>query len=408
MRIAFVHQPWDDADPDRREGSLAVWTWEVGRRLAREHEVHVFGRRAPHGPADRTAAGIAFHGVRVAHDRPLLKLLRAVPEGRDGRRPHFAHGLYHAAYAWKIARAVRRLGCDVIHVQNFSNFVPVLRRYNPRARIVLHMHCEWLSQLDPDLIAPRLTQTDAIVGCSDYVVGRIRRRFPEHAEKCHTVPNGVDSARFEAAGEGVERNGRRRVLFVGRVSPEKGVHTLLAAFERVAACRPNCLLEIVGPLAPAPREFIARLCEPDVAEALAPCYDGDYIADLQRRATHCRQVELAGPRPHETLPGAYGRADVLVNPSLSEAFGMSLVEAMAAGRPVVATRVGGMTEIVEDGATGLLVPPQDEQALADAILELVDDRVTADAMGARGRAIARQRYAWDHVTERLVAVYRGA
>ena len=406
MRIALVHQPWDDADPDRRDGSLAIWTWEVGRRLAQRHEVHVFGRRPDGAVAERVAGGIAFHGVRVEHDRPLLRLLRAVPASRDGRRPRFAHRLYHAAYAWKIARAAGRLGCDVIHVQNFSNFVPVLRRYNPRARIVLHMHCEWLSQLDRGMLAPRLAQTDALAGCSDYVVERIRRRFPEYADKCHTVPNGVDPARFASNGAGGKRRGCRRVLFVGRVSPEKGVHTLLGAFERVVAQRSGCSLEIVGPLVPAPREFIAGLCEPEVAAALEPCYDGDYIADLRRRAACCG-AELAGPRPHETIPAAYRRADVLVNPSLSEAFGMSLVEAMAAGRAVIATRVGGMPEIVEDGVTGVLVPPGDEVALADAIGRLVEDSAGAAAMGARGREVVEQRYTWEHVTERVLEVYGG-
>ncbi len=408
MRIAFVNHPWDDADPRRREGSLPIWTWEVGRWLASEHEVHVFGRALPSGPRVRSAEGLTYHGIDLRPDRPLLRLARAWPTRRTSRRPHFARRLYHLAYAWQVARRCAALGCELIHVHNFSNFVPTLRRANPQARIVLHMHCEWLSQIDPALLRPRLAQVSAIVGCSRYVVERIVAVFPELAERCAVVPNGVDAQRF-ANGSPDGTNGHSELLFVGRVSPEKGVHTLLEAFALLARKRDDCRLRIVGPLAAAPAEFIARICEPVLAERLERCYRADYHAALRAMAESCgpQRVELSGPRPHEQLPQLYRRARVLINPSLSEAFGMSLIEAMAAGRPVVATRVGGMTEIVADGQSGLLVQADRPQSLAQAIERLLDDPALCEQMGRTGQRHVQRRYTWQHVCDALCTVYEG-
>lgn len=407
MKIAFVHQPWDDANPVVKEGSLAIWTDEVGRRLAEDHEVLVFGRHNPARQWVEERDGIRYFGVRLSHDRPLLKLMRLFSSKSNPKRPEFSRGAFHYMYAMKIARAARRERCDVIHIHNFSNFAPVIRRFNPNARIILHMHCEWLSQLDPKLIEPRLRKVDAIVACSDYVTERVRKAFPQHAGKCHTVPNGVDAGRFSATGNESPRNGACRVLFVGRVSPEKGVHTLIDGFERVVREQPGCSLRIVGPLTPAPREFIAQVCDAAQAEALAPCYERDYIADLREKAARAGgTIDISGPTPHGEMPTLYADADVLVNPSVSEAFGMSLIEAMASGTPVVATRVGGMTEILAEQEAGLLVEPNDPDALSDAILRLARDPDLRRTMGMNGREIARNRYTWDHTTDALRRIYQ--
>jgi glycosyltransferase involved in cell wall biosynthesis len=96
---------------------------------------------------------------------------------------------------------------------------------------------------------------------------------------------------------------------------------------------------------------------------------------------------------------------VLINPSFSESFGMSLVEAMASGKPVVATRVGGMTEIVDDGQCGVLVPRGDPHALADAILRVVSSDETRRQMGRSGRERAVSLYSWSQIAARMLTLY---
>jgi glycosyltransferase involved in cell wall biosynthesis len=109
---------------------------------------------------------------------------------------------------------------------------------------------------------------------------------------------------------------------------------------------------------------------------------------------------------HAEIPSLYRSSAMLVLPSVcEEPFGMPLVEAMASGLPVVATRVGGIPEVVEDGVTGLLVPPEDPVALAEAIARLLDDREYAAALGAAGRRRAEERFSWESVTARMRGLY---
>jgi glycosyltransferase involved in cell wall biosynthesis len=120
-------------------------------------------------------------------------------------------------------------------------------------------------------------------------------------------------------------------------------------------------------------------------------------------------------RKHVTATGSVSRdavareireADILVNPSLSETFGMALVEAMASGVPVISTRVGGMPEVIEDGVTGLLIPPDDPASLAHAIQALLRDPARRQAMGAAGRERALNHYTWEAVASQTGALYR--
>ena len=104
-------------------------------------------------------------------------------------------------YAKRAANAFLRDGCGVVHVHQFSQFAPIIRSANPQAKIVLHMHSDWLIQLDRKMIAERLRVTDAIVGCSEYVTNNIRTAFPEYANRCVTVFNGVDVENINVAGE---------------------------------------------------------------------------------------------------------------------------------------------------------------------------------------------------------------
>lgn len=407
MKIAFVHQPWDFANPPVVEGSLSVLTTEIARRLVNEHEVIVFGNAHPHTAARDVRDGVRYQSFRVSHDRLPLHVLKWIAPRADPGRPHFSHILYYLIYALKIALAVRRERCDVVHIHNFSNFAPVIRRLNPRARIVLHMHCEWLTQIDSKLLERRLRNVDAIVSCGEYITENTRRRFPAHADKCRTVVNGVDPAQFGQGADVAEKNGHDEVLFVGRISPEKAAHTLIDAFAQVSKRHPRVRLRMVGPQVSAPFEFIAQMGEPELAAALAPCYEGDYLADLRRRAALCGEdrVDLAGPAPHDELPALYAHADILVNPSLSEPFGMTVVEAMASGTPVVATRVGGMKEILAEQEAGILVEPNDAAALADAITRLIEDPDLRRAMGAAGRRIVQDKYTWDHVADAFRQIY---
>jgi glycosyltransferase involved in cell wall biosynthesis len=110
--------------------------------------------------------------------------------------------------------------------------------------------------------------------------------------------------------------------------------------------------------------------------------------------------------PHGELPDRYRSSAIVVNPSLSESFGISMVEGMACGLPVVGTRVGGMLETVLDGETGLLVEPERADLLADAVVSVLEDGDRAKRMGITGRARAVERFSWRARSDRLLSAYR--
>ncbi len=209
------------------------------------------------------------------------------------------------------------------------------------------------------------------------------------ADKYVTIHNGIDLDRFEArsvaarAKLGVPDG----VPVIGTVSrldePIKGLSVLLEAMGRlIRQARFRDLRAVIvgdGPAAPMLRERSERL-------GLA------------------RQVVFTGIR--RDLPDILAVPDVYVQPSLSEGFGIAIVEAMAAGRPVVATRVGGIPEVVLDGKTGRLVPPGDAAMLATAIQELLQDRQRALEFGTAGRHRAMERFGIESMVEQHARLYQ--
>jgi glycosyltransferase involved in cell wall biosynthesis len=295
-----------------------------------------------------------------------------------------------------------------VFVFNFAQFVPQLKAALGDVPVVLDMQSYWLSQLDATWVRDQVSDVDLIVGASDDVRKRIVDRFPDLAARTGTVYNGVDTDHFTPPT--VPRQPGSRVLFVGRVSPEKGVHLLVQALPEVARAFPDVVVDIVGPSWVAPREFIATVSEEFVRRMLAPYYDDprpylEQLTALVKELGLGAHVRFLDQLAHERLLQAYHDADVLVNPSLSETFGMALVEAGACAVPVVASRTGGMQEIVVDGETGLLVEPGNVPALAGALKRVLGDVEARVRMGAAGRQRAVERFSWDCTADSLVDQY---
>ena len=408
MKIAFINQPWNYAVPPVQSNSVPILTYQLARRLARSCDVIVYARK---GSAHRKVEWddrVQYRRVSLGADLWVLPLLTRSSPFRDIKRPYFTSSLYYLAYVLKIAHDLRKQHCDIIHVHSFVQFVPIIRAFNPDATIVLHMHCEWLTQLDRSIIEGRLRQADGIVGCSEFITKQIRRRFPYFAERCHTVLNGADTDHFRPEDHcPAAPKVPDRLLFVGRVCPEKGVHVLLEAFQRVAECYPQAVLDIVGPNAGSPLEFLALSGEEWVSE-MAPLLRVDYLSYLRGRLPEALagKVRFTGFVPHTQLNTLYRQASVFVNPTFAEALGMSMIEAMASQLPVVSTRVGGVPEVVDNGKTGILVPAGDASALAEAICRLLGDTHLRESMGEAARKRAVDFFSWEEISDSLLRFYK--
>ena len=412
MRLAFVHQPLGTLPVPATMGSIEVLNYELARRLTRSCEVIVYSRKGPDQSVSETRERVRYERLTTRLDDTFVRhpRLKRLPGFRHPKRPLFASGVGHLEYSLKVARDIRRQHCDWVHIHNFSQIVPVVRAFNPKVKIALHMNCEWVTQLHAPMIRRRLQKCDLIIGCSEFITGKIRRSFPEVASRCRTVFNGVDVNRF-VPDESQSRHNRSaaRLLFVGRIWPDKGPHVLLAAFKKVVETRPEVQLELAGWKTGPPPEFVPLLTDDEKVLDLAPLYRGDYYEHLQGiLPPHLwPQVSVEDALPHSELAEHYRMADIFIGPSVwNEPFGMVIVEAMASGLPVIATRGGGIPEIVTNGETGFLTERGDSAGLAEAIISLLQNDDLRESMGRAGRKRALQLFSWEKISDQLLSLYQ--
>jgi glycosyltransferase involved in cell wall biosynthesis len=407
MKIAFINMPWSPAVlPLPFVDSIGGWTAAIAQRLPHQ-EILIYSRQSGAWRRVQNYGNIQFRRYWLWLDELLIKPLVMRLQGRSAIVSRF----YYAVYIWQIAQDLRRQNCDVVHVPCFPQFVAAIRKANPQLKIVLHCHEEWLVQFDRSQMAVYLQQADLILGCSQFLVDRFRACFPAESERFQVMYNGVNLAGFQP--ERALRDARKgatavkQLLFVGRVSPEKGVHVLLEAFVQVLAQYPDVELKIVGYDTPLSREFLQSLSDQPQVQELVHFCDAHYGSTLRASLSpEVRdRVHWVGGVPHSQVVEALSQTDILINPSFYESFGNSVIEAMAAGVPVIASAVGGMKETMIPGKTGLVVEAGNPQQLAAAILTLLRDEATCRQMGQAGRQQVSQHFTWERIVEALLQQY---
>lgn len=407
MRIAFISQPFDRVMPPSMN-SIGIWTYEVARRMAYQNDVTVF-TRGRYPTQSQVAPNVRALFIPSLSQHRMGQISSLLLPLTTPKRPFFSSIFYNLEYGLQIALYILKNQYDVVHIQNYSQFIPIIRAFNPHVKIALHMRCEWLTQLDPSLISSRLRQTDWVFGVSDYITNKIRQAFPEHRSQCFTIANGVDTERFNRYDDfhGTD-DSNPVILMVGRISPEKGIHDLLQAFRQIGRQYPHAQLKLVGSKHAVNKDFIVGLSEDAQVQGLEIYYQSNYLEKLQSMipADLKNRVHFEGHVDFYKTIDFYQHSALLVNPSLSESFGRSLIEANACRLPVVAARAGGMTEIIENGYNGLLVSPGNPVELADAVNSLLQDAPLRKQMGMNGRNRVLERYTWDQICTDLANVYR--
>ncbi len=415
MRVAFVNQPIDRILPPI-QNSVGACTYGLGGAIAAGTDVTVYGRRngqfgtvAEHETHD----GMTFRFRDVPRpDRLLFRYYdRISPKLRV-----FNHGMnppvssspaLFPIYTHRVAREVGEARHDVVHIQHSTQFVRPIRARSAGA-VVLQLHAELYPQNNLRAIERRLVAADLVVSVSDYITELTRRQLPQLADRCHTLPNGIDPDEFRAAKDHRNRTGPVTIMFAGSVSPHKGLHLLIDAYARVAQIHPDTRLQIVGPLHTVPPSETFPMDDPALVRRIAALYEGNYAEQLREQIPRelRDRVEITDALPRSELLARYAAADIFVFPPIwDEGFGLPPVEAMAAGVPVVASRSGAVADTVVDGETGFLVDKDDVEALTVAMTRLVADADLRATMGEAARARALASFTWADAGTRALDLY---
>ena len=327
------------------------------------------------------------HDVLLVTQRPSLTTQVPVFNPYD-RLPWRVPKLHHVAAYALTRRAIAAFRPDLVHLHWLDAGPAMIRLARHWPRTVVSV---WGRDVIWDGAAPEpaarvarkralLATAQEVTAITEFHAARTRPLLGA-GQRLSVVPWGVDTARFRPRQDG--GGGAPLIGFAKHYLPKYGPEVLLEAMVRVHARRPDARLVMVGHGDPAPYR----------AQATALGLDG--------------VVELRGPATHEAVPELMRGFDVFCMPSVydSETFGVAAVEAAASGVPVVATRVGGVPEAVQDGITGVLVAPRDPAALATALLALLADPARARRLGEAGRAFVCDRYEWRSNVDAMEAVY---
>lgn len=357
MRIC--HLAYDDiSNTEWLSGGGAVRAWEIYRRLARRHEVTLVTGYYPGAAREEVREGVRF--VRVGSDR--------------------SYALSRLSYSAGALAALRRLEWDV-WVHEFSAFAPLLPSAALRRRGVLFFYHfvgghafkkhplaggpAWLAE------AWVLRAYDRVLTISPSVQRRVeeKRRGREGTVSC--IFTGVDAGYFS-----LEPQEEDYLLYFGRSDIHtKGIDILLGTFARLAADFPNLRLKMAGHTSASARRDLERLVTASGAGA---------------------RVDVLGGVDDQTKRELLRRALFVCMPSRYEGWGIVAVEAAAAGKAVLGTRISGLVDAVREGETGLLVEPDSVAELESGMRRLLGDEAMRRSMGASGRAWAR-RFDWDRI-----------
>ena len=381
-------------------GGQNVYVAHVARELARGGDhVDVFTRRE-----DRTSPEVVEHdGYRIIQvpagppeTMPKEELLAHMPAFRDWlARRLVASGtridLIHANFFMSgLVAADLKRALDIPFVITFHALGRVRREFQGAA-----------DGFPPEreAIEERVAEeADRVIAECPQDMDDLVRRYGVDPRRIDIVPCGFDPEEFPH----LDRAEARRtlgldpaepvILQLGRMVPRKGVDTVIAALGRLERrTRMDARLLIVG--------GASREPDPDRDPELGR------LREISEREGVADRVTFVGRRDRSELVTYYRAADVFVSIPWYEPFGITPVEAMACGIPVIGSAVGGIKSTVRDGETGFLVPPKDPDAVADRLARVLGDRALAESMGDAGRRRANSRFTWRHVARAISEVY---
>jgi glycosyltransferase involved in cell wall biosynthesis len=335
----------------------------------------------------------ARHFVERGDEVHVISFRLAIIEGAQVHFIHTPFGrLSYLLSAGQIRQLVWRLAPDILHAQHATSYglVGALAGYHPFLISSWGSDVIWSPRqffLFDWMLHYNFGRADWVTATSQMLAGATASLCPPGTH-VHVVPFGVDTDVFSpptAPPSGADRP--PTVGIVKTLRPRYGIRELILAFHKIADSFPDARLVIVG--------------------------GGEQYAELQALIVNLemeKRITMAGQAGHDQIPRYLQSFDLFVVPSLTdrESFGVAAVEASACGLPVIASRVGGLPEVVLDGRTGLLVPPGDIDALAAAMARLLSEPELRARMGQAGRQFVLGHYRWADNASLMEQLYEEA
>jgi len=382
-------------------GGMNVYVRDLTRQLGRcGIHVDVFTRsqdeHIPHVLHDLGYGNRVVH-VPAGPEEPLPKeeLVKHIPEFVAGirefaRQKELTYDLIHSHY-WMSGIAAEELKAawDVPVVHMFHTLGVMKQRV---ARLPGEVEGDF--RLEGEKRVLRIA--DQIVAATQAELAQLQWLYQADTRKVTIIPPGVDLGHFypipidEAKAFIGVPSCDRTLLFVGRIEPLKGIDTLIQAIGLMRQQDVYTCLTVIGG---------------DPEQTNGGNVEMLRLQALSAQAGLTDLVTFIGKRGQDTLPYYYSAADAVVVPSHYESFGMVALEAMACGTPVVASQVGGLAFLVQDGVTGFTVPVEEPAALAEKLILLANDAELRRKMGESAAAFA-QEYSWEKIANRMVALYQ--
>jgi glycosyltransferase involved in cell wall biosynthesis len=374
------------------------------RLLYSSHTQHVSG--GEHSLLDLLAA--LPPGVSAELACPPGDLARRVPRshsipGTDASlrlhpwyTPRALLGMVHAG--WRLRRVAARTGAELVHANSIrAGLVALVARALGGPPVVVHVRDRLPEGLAGRVTLGLLTRAAAVVGNSEYTL----RGVPARGRAVRaSIPSPVDLARFDPRR--IDRAAARARLglepdvpvlgLVGQLTPWKGQDDAIRILHRVRASRPDAQLLLAGTA-----KFVSSETRFD---------NPTYVRGLHSLSASLGlngSVHFLGER--DDVPELLAALDVLLVPSWAEPFGRVVIEGMAMGVPVIATAEGGPAEIIEDGASGVLLPPRAPARWAHEVERLLADPERRQALAESGRRRVRESYSLEAHVDRVLAVY---
>ncbi|WP_028546120.1 glycosyltransferase family 4 protein [Paenibacillus taiwanensis] len=364
--------------PNIRGGAIQTYIGGVAHKISVHHRLTILGRSDPELLPDEIVNGIRY--VRIPSDGIFDKYAEGVVQFLNQRTEHY----------------------DLIHIFNRPRLVLPVRNTSPHSRIVLSMHNDMFNpaKIHPDEAHAVISTLERIITISNFIGNEILRYYPQAQPKLRTIYSGVDLNRFapwmesqtslherQALRAQHQLENKKVILFVGRLSRNKGPHVLVRAMSQLK--HSDAVLVVVGG---------AWYSDHRVSDYIA------YIRSLAERAS--LPVVTTGYVEAHEVHRWFCAADVFVCTSIwDEPLARVHYEAMAAGLPFLTTARGGNPEVIINDNGLLITNPDSPLEYAEKLNHLLSNMDQARQMGLRGRRLTEQRFHWDRVAQEILSVW---